>query len=401
MEIINYSENNGLAQVSGLLKKATLYQERSRSYSADTYSTPSPRLYNARPISVRKVFENTHKPVSKEKADYKKFLKLLLLVPFLAICVAVPYFIIKMISFDESYATAVEFDTNTETEEDILRQSLSTFALQPSPYFDNEGNVLTSDGTAIELNVSFKDPVSFSTYTVKSGDTISGISLQFGLSNISTLIAVNNISNVRELHAGQKLSVPSMDGIFHVIEKGESLEGLSAKYGVTVEDLLDVNDLESFDLGIGEKLFIPGARMETLALQKAMGEIFVYPLKASWRLTSKFGSRPDPFTGVLGQFHGGIDMACPKGTPIYAAMSGTVVTTGYSNVYGNYVIIKHIDGYQTLYGHMSKITTRKDAYVSQGSQIGLVGSTGASTGPHLHFTVYKDGKRIDPLSVLK
>ena len=82
-------------------------------------------------------------------------------------------------------------------------------------------------------------------------------------------------------------------------------------------------------------------------------------------------------------------------------MSGTVVYSGWSNVFGNYVIINHGNGYQSLYGHMAKITVKKGQSVDQTSKIGLVGSTGYSTGPHLHFTVYKNGKLVDPLSLLK
>jgi murein DD-endopeptidase MepM/ murein hydrolase activator NlpD len=93
-------------------------------------------------------------------------------------------------------------------------------------------------------------------------------------------------------------------------------------------------------------------------------------------------------------------MACPTGTPILAAMSGKVTTTGINRVYGNYVIIDHGNGYQTLYAHMSKIIASKGQWVSQGTRIGLVGSTGYSTGPHLHFTVYKNGNTINPMSVL-
>ncbi len=395
MEIINYSENKG-NNSAGLLRKATYYRDRERkSFNIDALSGTS------RAISVKEILENAHGAAVHNGKVLKRFLRWLWLIPAIAVCVAAPYTIIKMLSYKDNFVSSVPLDDDLTTETNILNESLANFALQPTAYFDNEGNVMNSDGSAVESNISFKDPVSFQTYKVQAGDTISGISVKFGLSNISTLIAVNNISNVRELYSGQKLKIPSMDGLLHTVSSGESLEGLSVKYNVTVEDLLDVNDLESSMLTEGQSIFIPGARMESLALQKAMGEIFIYPIKAAWRLTSKFGARPDPFTGVAGQFHGGIDMACPKGTPIYSAMSGTVVTAGYSNVYGNYVIIKHIDGYQTLYGHMSKITTKKGSYVSQGVQIGLVGSTGYSTGPHLHFTVYKDGKRIDPLTVLK
>ncbi len=82
-------------------------------------------------------------------------------------------------------------------------------------------------------------------------------------------------------------------------------------------------------------------------------------------------------------------------------MAGKITYTGVSNVYGYYVIVTHYDGYQTLYAHMSKIIAKKGDYVEQGAKIGLVGSTGQSTGPHLHFTVYKNGKLVNPLTVLK
>ena len=94
-------------------------------------------------------------------------------------------------------------------------------------------------------------------------------------------------------------------------------------------------------------------------------------------------------------------MACATGTPIRASMSGKVAYVGWSNIFGNYVIINHANGYQTLYGHMSKTLAKKGQVVDQSTKIGLVGSTGYSTGPHLHFTVYKNGNLVDPMSLIK
>ena len=94
-------------------------------------------------------------------------------------------------------------------------------------------------------------------------------------------------------------------------------------------------------------------------------------------------------------------MACATGTPIYASKSGTVMFTGWSSIYGYHVILKHSDGYQTLYGHMSKIIAKKGQTVNQDTKIGLVGNTGYSTGSHLHFTVYKNSVPVDPFTVLK
>jgi murein DD-endopeptidase MepM/ murein hydrolase activator NlpD len=253
---------------------------------------------------------------------------------------------------------------------------------------------------AAKGTIPYTQPVTFKTYTVKTGDSVSGISKRFGLSNVSTLISVNAIENARLLRAGQVLEIPSIDGIYYTVKAGDSVMGISAKNNIPVEDILDVNDLDSTVIAVGSRLFLPGVPLDPGTLRKHLGELFIMPLSVSWRLSSPFGSRHDPFTGALSH-HTGIDMAVPAGTPIYAAMGGKVAVASYSNVFGNYVIINHGNGYQTLYGHMQKTLAQKGQSVSQGAKIGLVGSTGYSTGPHLHFTVYKNGRQIDPMSVLK
>lgn len=288
----------------------------------------------------------------------------------------------------------------TDTAEiDILNKTMAVFALDEAQEFASDGTLLDAAPVSGGAEL-FRQPVSFQSYKVRSGDTISGIARKFGLKNISTLIAVNDIDNVRQLREGQKLKIPSVDGLFYTVRAGDSLQSVASKYGVALKDILDVNDLDSDRLLAGQRLFVPGARLDAESLHQALGDMFRTPISASYRLTSRFGRRADPFTGAL-SYHTGIDMACPQGTPISAAMSGKVSFTGYSNVFGNYVIISHANGYQTLYGHMSKIYAAKGSYVSQGTRIGLVGSTGYSTGPHLHFTVYKNGKIVDPLPLLK
>lgn len=331
----------------------------------------------------------------------KSSVKYLWLIPASVILFLVPFTVTKIMSYAESFSKEVVFDSSSSYFTETLDTELCNLALNRNGSYDIDGTVLSSDGSAFSsVSESFKQPVAFKNYKVRAGDTIDGISRKFGLSNISTLIAVNNISNVRSLRSGQQLKIPSVDGLIHTVAKGETLNGLSIKYNVTVEDLLDVNDLSSEILSVGSDLFIPGARLDTNSLHKALGEMFAYPITAKWRLSSGYGPRLYPLTGKQ-SFHTGIDMACPTGTPIKAAMAGKVAYTGVSNVYGYYVIITHYDGYQTLYAHMSKIIAKKGDYVDQGTKIGLVGSTGQSTGPHLHFTVYKNGKLVNPLTVLK
>ena len=296
-----------------------------------------------------------------------------------------------------NYTGPLTLETGESLDIENLNKLMAKFALEDTVEIDDEGNLVDSPVSVAQL---FTQPVTYQYYKVKSGDTIGGITGRFGLRNISTLISINDIGNVRQLAAGQKLKIPSIDGIVYTVKAGDSLNSIVTKYNVKLSELLDVNELTSETLTVGQVLFIPGAALDSSTLKSAMGDMFKLPIQAKFRWSSPYGSRIDPIAGVQ-SFHTGTDMACPTGTPIYAAMSGKVTTTGVTRVYGNYVIIDHGNGYQTLYAHMSKIIAKKGQWVSPGTRIGLVGSTGYSTGPHLHFTVYKNGKLINPMTVLK
>ena len=291
----------------------------------------------------------------------------------------------------------VEMTSISETESVLLNKAMLDFVFaDKSEYVDESGNInLANSSLAFALQ-----PVEFQKYTVKSGDNITRISKKFGLSNISTLIAVNNISNARKLQVGEVLKIPSTDGVIHTVTKNENLNRIASKYGVSIENLLDVNDLSTSVLKAGQNLFIPGARLDSYSLKMALGELFKCPITAKWRLTSPYGNRADPFTGVK-KFHTGMDMAAPTGTPVKATLDGKVVAVSFNQVYGNYVIVSHINGYQSLYAHLHAATVKVGQRINQGEKLGLVGSTGYSTGPHLHFTVYKNGKLVNPQELVK
>lgn len=288
---------------------------------------------------------------------------------------------------------------NAEDSLDIenLNKLMSAFALEGRVDYDDQGKILDTETLPAQI---FTQPVTYQNYKVRAGDTISGIARKFGLRNISTLISVNDIGNVRQLCSGQRLKIPSIDGVIYTVKKGDSLDSIINKNKVKLEQVLDVNELTSDTLTVGQQLFLPGVGLDSETLKNAMGDLFKLPISSKFRWSSGYGYRIDPIAGVK-SFHTGVDLACPTGTPILATMSGKVTTTGINRVYGNYVIIDHGNGYQTLYAHMSKIIATKGQWVSQGTRIGLVGSTGYSTGPHLHFTVYKNGKLLDPMTVLK
>lgn len=129
------------------------------------------------------------------------------------------------------------------------------------------------------------------------------------------------------------------------------------------------------------------------------GFIFPLPRNVYVELTSPYGYRTHPITGNY-TMHNGVDLACDYYTPIYASKSGYVTTATYQYAYGNYVTINHMDGYSTLYGHMSYYVVADQEYVEQGQVIGYVGSTGYSTGSHLHFTIYYNGSTVNPMNYI-
>lgn len=246
------------------------------------------------------------------------------------------------------------------------------------------------------LELDMVETFAFETYIVKSGDTISGIAQKNSL-DMGTLIAVNGLTNAKKLQAGAELKIPNMDGLPYSVRKGDSLNRIAGAWGIPVEAILDANDLSTAAIMPGSVLFLPGAKMDGDELKLALGDLFRYPVKG--RLTSGYGWRDDPFTGAR-RFHAAIDLAAALGTPVRAAMDGRVSTTGTNAVYGKYVILSHAGGYQTMYAHLDEFRTVKGKKVAQGDRIGDMGSTGLSTGSHVHFAVYRNGRAINPLTVL-
>ena len=405
MEIISYVQDDSRKRRVFSLPEIQ-WKRPSRSSSASLTSnifSTDLRSFKAqevrKPLSFRMFFKSVGSSLTDASDFVKTNIKRILLIALSATCATLLFLTgFFLINHHINHTGPVLLAGDGGADIENLNKLMANFALAGSADYDETGKLL--DVEASSKTVNFTQPVSYQTYKVRSGDTISGIAKKFGLTNISTLISVNDIGNVRQLAAGQKLKIPSIDGIVYTVKKGDSLSTITGKYKISLEQLLDVNELTSETLTAGQQLFLPGAAMDASSLRNAMGELFRMPIAAKFRWSSPYGSRIDPIAGVK-SFHTGTDMACPTGTPILAAMSGRVTTTGINRVYGNYVIIDHGNGYQTLYAHMSKIIASKGQWVSQGTRIGLVGSTGYSTGPHLHFTVYKNGKLIDPMSVLK
>jgi len=234
-------------------------------------------------------------------------------------------------------------------------------------------------------------------YTVRRGDTLQTIARQFGLRE-DTLISANNLSSKSQLQVGKTLKVPNMNGVYHSVRRNENLSKIASLYGIDMTRIADANNMASAVLKVGDRLFIPNAKLDASVLRNFYGTTFIWPARGP--ISSPFGYRSNPFSGQR-TFHAAIDIVVNRGTPVKATREGKVADTGYNAVFGNYVIIRHSDGYQSLYAHLDRVMTKKGASVNQGEVLGLSGNTGQSTGPHLHFGIFHNGQAVDPRKYVK
>ncbi len=245
-------------------------------------------------------------------------------------------------------------------------------------------------------------------YIVEAGDDVTSIGKKFGISFESVKYANNLVSNT--IKPGTKLIIPPVDGTVHVVKKGETIEYLAKLFKVPTQLIVDYNYIDSpYRLEVGQLITIPNADNPNKERFYA-GVQNVYGSSAYGIIsTEKFegsgsGKFIWPFSGYITQeFHAkhpGLDIAKPSGD-IWAADKGKVVRAGWwQGGYGNAVQINHGNGYVTTYAHMSSIEVSVGDKVDKGQKIGVVGSTGRSTGPHLHFTIQSEGAYVNPLNYM-
>lgn len=268
-------------------------------------------------------------------------------------------------------------------------------------------------------------------YTVVDGDTVFGIAEKFGLKP-ETILWGNYftlLDNPSMLTPGQVLNILPVNGIYHKWNAGDGLNGVAKFYGVTPEDIINypLNNLDIKTLGdlanpsikAGTWLVIPNGTREFVTwsapritrdnpgVAKVLGEGACAPVADGpvgiqvfiWPTNHHFLSGYDysPETN-----HYGIDLDGETGDPIYATDNGVVVYSGWNDWgYGNMIVIDHGNGWQSLYAHLSQINVGCGAYVYQGNVIGLMGSTGHSSGSHLHFELMSDAHgKVNPFNYL-
>lgn len=298
------------------------------------------------------------------------------------------------------------------------------------------------------------------TYIVRRGDTVQSVANRFDLTVLGLVSANPGLPSLDRLEVGSTLYIPTGEpGLLVRLKQGETIQDLTSRFGLSVTEVARANDLNSpTDVQAGDLVLLPGVQAKTTydrllqireAERKAREEAerrlaeerrqreearrkqqeerrrleqqartrqqqqvqsqprlrranavvaaagYRWPM-SSFTITTYFGRR-----GVFQRFHTGIDLAAPTGTPIYAARAGQVDTAGWSRFgYGLHVILDHGAAQETLYGHMSRITVRPGQWVARGDLLGYVGSTGWSTGPHLHFEVRVGGAARNPMAYL-
>jgi murein DD-endopeptidase MepM/ murein hydrolase activator NlpD len=230
-------------------------------------------------------------------------------------------------------------------------------------------------------------------YTVK-GEDLLALAARCNIP-YAAIATVNRLPHIRELSDGAVLYLPSMPGLFIPENPENDLEQLMGS-SRSIEDGFIITVRRE---GAGERfLFIPGADFSPTERSFFLTGGFRFPLN-NFRLSSGFGPRINPVTGNP-RFHQGLDLAAPLGADVYAARDGVVTEIGEDPVYGKYIIIEHNDNWTSLYGHLSSVNTILRKSVRSGNLIGKVGSTGQSTGPHLHFEIRQHGKAQNPDKLL-
>jgi murein DD-endopeptidase MepM/ murein hydrolase activator NlpD len=242
---------------------------------------------------------------------------------------------------------------------------------------------------------SSRKPLEFLIYPLRRGDTLKSLAARHGI-NFDTIVSVNNIRLAANISVGKPLLIANQVGIYYRVRKGDTMTKIAKRFsssGVSEEAIQSANDLDSRDLMTGESIFIPGGRLTRNQREKVLGLEYAVPVVG--RVVSGVGWRTDPFHGKM-SFHPGVDIAAPYGRKVYAGRSGRVKYAGWLGGYGLCVIILHSGGYETRYGHLSKVLVQAGRFVDRNTVIGRVGSTGRSVGPHLHFEVRQRDRIINP-----
>lgn len=317
----------------------------------------------------------------------------------------------------------VAVDSEFDVMEEVHRDDSNTFRAAPTSYQNNLAFAPTpAPNTDFDLYLEQTRADSASstrpstgrtesqTYVVQGGDTLGAIAEQFNLS-ITTILWANNLSVRSVLQPGDDITILPFDGISHTVKSGDTLSRIAATYDVTINDIETSNPLtRSSTLSIGDTLLIPGGEKQSTTRTVVQST----PQRTTTTTSSSASTSAAPsssgmvwptdlrlITQYYGWRHTGVDIDCHYSHNNYAALAGTVIYSGWKSGYGYTVDIQHANGLQTRYGHHAQLYVSSGQQVSTGQAIGLCGSTGRSTGTHLHFEVISGGRFLNPLQYVR
>ena len=299
----------------------------------------------------------------------------------------------------------VTIGSNVNTPQDIAGVSAGGLAFS-KPIIMPGANLPTASNNTGRTEIIY--------HTVQSGEVIGQIAEKYGLS-LSSVLWANGLTSRSLIKPGDKLKILPISGVVHKVKKGDNLSKIAKLYGADINKILEFNKLKSdgSDLVVGEELLIPDGKMpaptptytQNTRQYTVLSNVAAPPPSVSapagsgylWPAGVRYISQ------YFGWRHTGLDIAGKIGTPLYATKYGTVTKSqcGWNGGYGCYIIIDHGGGISSLYGHASKLYASVGDVVEQGETIALMGSTGRSTGSHLHFEIRINGVRQNPLKYIR
>ena len=303
-----------------------------------------------------------------------------------------------LLSNSERSANTFYFTASENSQTTPLLQGARN--LDPNPARGG-GSIRTEDGVSLASDTSpfsalreqtkpvGSDQISW--YIVQEGDTLSQVAGLFDVS-VNTIVWANELNSNTDIHPGETLLILPISGVQHVVEKGDTLKSIAKTYGGDIDEIISYNNLtDDGTLTVGETVTVPGGAVADAYVAPAVTDTKV--ATAPSKSVSGYFIHPVPGAVRTQGIHGynAVDYGAPVGTPVRAAAGGSVILSraggGWNGGYGNYVVVDHPNGTQTLYAHLSKNAVWQGQRVVAGQVIGYVGNTGRSTGPHLHFEV--------------
>ena len=291
------------------------------------------------------------------------------------------------------------------TTDSVLDVPVLTAAQNPDPQSSDGGDdIMAVEGALVSTGPVGKDKIlaarsensgEISVYTVRDGDSLSQIAAMFDVT-ANTILWANDLPRASAIKPGDTLVILPVAGVRHIVKSGDTVASIAKKYDGDAEEIMSFNQLAAAsELSVGDTLVIPGGEMHTVAVVKNTAA--AKPTKSSAstnNVAAGTGTLVNPAPGTIKtqSLHGynGVDLGGSIGTSVRAAATGEVIVakaSGWNGGYGNYIVIKHANGTQTLYAHLSRVDVTVGEKVGQAEAIGAVGNSGKSTGPHLHFEV--------------